>query len=322
MLLLIYDFAKRMFSSSRAGLIAAFLLAFDFMHFAQARIATPEAFILLFIIAMFYFFYRYWQDPARGGKYLFLSLVFFGLAFSTKWHAMYGFVGIVFLLILLKWRKPIHRNEVLWFIGGCLAAVAVYMLSYVTYFLAGHDLKDFWDMQWRIFDFHRHLSASHGSSSAWYTWPLMSRPVWFYAGYFSGVREYISSFGNPALWWAGMPIMLATLWMAVRYRNKVAIFIVIPFLTQWLFFVPITRVVFIYHFYPNVLFMILAAVFWIEWLWSRYRWGKWVALGYLLLNLACFVFFFPAISGYPMSNGYWDSLGWLVRWVTGGFGPH
>ncbi len=105
------------------------------------------------------------------------------------------------------------------------------------------------------------------------------------------------------------------LWREVSHRREVALFIIIPFLTQWLFFIPISRVVFIYHFYPCLLFVILAATLWIEWLWTRYKWGKWAVGGYLALNVACFVFFFPAISGLPMSNGYWDSLPWMVHWI-------
>ncbi len=319
MILLIYDFARRMFNSPRAGLIAAFLLTFGFMHFTQARLATGETFILFFVMAMFYFFYRYWQDPSRGGKYLFLSLVFFGLGFSTKWVVMWSFVGLVLLLLVLKWRKPIHRNEVLWFVGGLGTAVAIYMLSYIPYFLAGYDLGGFWDHQLFMFDFHSGLTATHPYSSEWYTWPVMLKPLYIFLGSFGDTTAYISSMGNPALWWAGIPAMIATLWLAVRHRNKTAIFIVIPFLTQWLIFIAIGRVLFIYHFYPNVLFMILAITLCIERLWNRYGWGKWAIAGYLALNVACFALFFPAISGLPMSNGYWEWLSGIRDWITRGW---
>jgi len=322
-ILLIYFFAKRVFKSSRAGLIAAFLLTFEFMHFVEARIAVPEPYILFFVIAMFYFFYRYWEDPARGGKYLFLSLVFFGLGFSTKWHVMYGFVGMMLLLIVLKVRKPvIRRNEVLWFIGGVLAAVGIYMLSYTTYFLAHNHWGDFWQLQLNIYRFHAHLTASHPASSPWWSWPLMLRPVWMYLGSFDGSTGYISTFGNPALWWAGIGAILATFWLAIKKRSSIAIFIAIPFLTQWLFFIPISRVVFIYHFFPNVLFIILAVTLWIQWLWNKYKWGKWVVAAYLALNVICFALFFPVLSGHPMSQGYWNDMKWMVDWVTAGVGPH
>jgi len=226
-------------------------------------------------------------------------------------------------------------------VGGIVAAASVYMLSYIPYFLAGHNLSDWWNMTWDMYRFHAHLSAPHACGSPWYTWPLMLNPVWFYAGYFPTTRAYISSFGNPALWWATIPVMIPTVliivsWLANRMKNRVAnviartfrsiwremgdkrevaLFILIPFLTQWLFFIPVGRVTFIYHFYPCLLFVILAAILWIEWLWTRFKWGKWAVGGYLALNVACFVFFFPAISGLPMSNGYWDSLQWIVSWI-------
>ncbi len=322
-ILLIYLFAKRVFKSSWAGLIAAFLLTFGFMHFVEARIAVPEIYVFFFIIAMFYFFYRYWEDPARGGKYLFISLLFFGLGFSTKWTVMYGFAGMVLLLIYLKWRKPvIHKSEVLWFVGGVAAAVAIYIASYTTYFLAGHGAHDWWHLQFAMYDFHAHLKATHPASSPWWSWPLMLRPVWLYLGSFDSSTGYISTFGNPALWWLGIPAILGVFWLAIRYRNKIAIFISIPFLTQWLAFISIHRVIFIYHFFPNVLFIILAVTLWIQWLWKKYTWGKWVVVAYLVLNVVLFGLFFPVLSGHPMSQGYWDSMRWMVNWVTAGIGPH
>lgn len=341
-IVLVFLLARRMFGPPRAGLIATFLLTFDFMHFAQARIATPDTFIILFFIGMVYFFYRYWQDPHNGGKFLFWSLVFFGLGFSNKWFVLYGFVGLMLLLIILKVReRKVRRSEIFWFMGGVAAAVSIYMLSYVPYFLVGHDLGNWWQMHLDMYRFHAHLSAPHACGSPWYTWPLMLNPVWFYAGYFPTTRAYISSFGNPVLWWATIPVMIPTAmivisWLANSMKNRaanfiartfrsiwhemgdkreVALFILIPFLAQWLFFIPVGRVIFLYHFYPCLLFVILAAVLWIEWLWTRFKWGKWVVYGYLTLNVACFIFFFPAISGLPMSNGYWDSLQWIINWI-------
>ena len=348
-ILLVYLFARRMFKSSRAGLIAAFLLTFEFMHFVQARIATGESFILFFVIAMFYCFYRYYENPEREGKWLFLSLVFFGFGFATKWVVMYGFVGLVLLLFLMKFRKPtIRASEVLWFVGGGVTAIAIYMLSWIPYFLAGHGLGDWWNHQYFMFSFHSGLTAGHPFSSEWWSWPWMLRPLWIYLGRFDGTEAYISSMGNPALWWASVPLIVLTTWLAVRkflpplYRklsqrfsksktdstqqnggegllakiDMTAAFIVIPFLIQWIFFVFIGRVLFIYHFFPNVLFTILAATLWAEWLWKKYKWGKWVIAAYLVINVVCFAIFFPVISGLPMTTHYWDVFRWMRGWVT------
>lgn len=380
-IVLIFLLARRMFGTPRAGLIAAFLLTFDCMHFAQARIATPDTFIILFYIGMVYFFYRYLQDTAHGGKFLFWSLLFFGLGFSTKWFVMYGFVGLMLLLVIQKVReRKIGKGEIAWFVAGLGASVAVYMFSYIIYFVApldhGNPENGWWKIQWDSFMFHSTLSSPHPSGSPWYTWPLMLNPVWFYVGYFPNTRAYIASFGNAALWWMTIPAMTSTmlivinwfanslkgraensvagsdyllsqvigkkhtvmviirwlasillrtinitsralshLWRELGDKREVALFILIPFLAQWLFFIPISRVVFLYHFYPSLIFVILAITLWAEWLWKRFRWGKWVVETYLVLNVACFIFCFPAISGLPMSNAYWDMMQWMVHWI-------
>jgi len=316
MIPLIYFFARRMFSSERAGVIAAFLLTFDVMHFAEARIATPETFILFFVMAMFYFFYRYWQDPEHRGSDLFVSLLFFGLGFATKWVVMWGFVGLVVLLLILKWRQPIRRSEVYWFVGGIAAAALIYLLSYIPYFLAGFSLGDVYQHHLDMFSFHSSLEATHGWSSEWYTWPIMWRPLWMYVGHFADTTSHISTFGNPALWWFAIPALIGVLWLALRHRKKTAIFIIVPFLAQWLIFAFIGRCLFIYHYYPNVLFLVLAVTLWAKWLWDRYGWGKWVVGAYLLLNIVAFVLLFPVFSGHPMSSGYWDTLRWMVDWAT------
>jgi len=312
MIIVIYLLAKLMFKTSWAGLIAAFLLTFDFMHFVQARIATGEIFILFFVVCMFYFFYRYYQSSLPNGRDLFLSVLFFGLAFSTKWTTIYGFVGLVVLMLLFKWRKALYKTEVIGFMSGLVAGAALYIIFYIPYFLAGNGLGDFMQLQFSMFHYHADLRADHPFGSAWWSWPLMLRPLWIYSGSSDGITAQIVSFGNPALWWPSIPMMLATLWLAVKRRDKIAAFILIPFLAQWLFFIPIPRVLFIYHFFPNVLFMILASTLWMERLRGRWKWG---VIGYLTLNVAAFGFFYPVISGHPMSEGYWDSLRWLLAWV-------
>ena len=238
---------------------------------------------------------------------------------SIRWLAvisvLFGFVPPLLLVLFPKWRQTIHRREVYWFAGGAVAAAAIYLLSYVPYFLAGNGLGDWWDLQMRMFDFHSSTTQGHGAASPWYTWPLMLKPVWFHVTYYDDARSYIASLGNPALWWAGIPVMLVTLWLAVRRGSKTAAFIVIPFLAQWLMFIAISRITFIYHFYPNVLFMVLGATLCAQLMWRRFSWGKWAVAGYLLLNLACFALFFPFISGLTMPTGYWEALEWMVSWV-------
>ena len=106
MIPIMYVFAKRMFGRSEYAFIAAFLLSFDFMHFAQTRIATIDVYGVFFIMLMFYFMYRYttlsffreklWTTLIPLG----LSGLFFGIGAASKWIVIYGGAGLAVLLLL------------------------------------------------------------------------------------------------------------------------------------------------------------------------------------------------------------------------------
>jgi dolichyl-phosphate-mannose--protein O-mannosyl transferase len=63
-----------------------------------------------------------------------------------------------------------------------------------------------------------------------------------------GLVSKIVLMGNPEIWWASIPCLLYVGWNAVKTRDKSATFILAVFLFQWLPYVPITRVLFLYSF--------------------------------------------------------------------------
>jgi dolichyl-phosphate-mannose--protein O-mannosyl transferase len=88
----IYLLAKRLFESEVAGLAAAFLLSVDGLAFTQSRIATPDTYVLFFMLGAVYFLV--------SNRFL-LSGVFFGAAVASKWIAAFTIVPIVLYLV---WR--------------------------------------------------------------------------------------------------------------------------------------------------------------------------------------------------------------------------
>lgn len=60
-----------------------------------------------------------------------------------------------------------------------------------------------------MYTYHHDLNATHPFSSTWNEWPLMIRPVYYYCQTLTnGLKEGISAFGNPLVWWAGIPALL------------------------------------------------------------------------------------------------------------------
>lgn len=109
---LMYLLGKKLFGRSEYGLIAAFLMTFEFMHFVQARIATIDTYVVFFIILMYYFMLVYLSIPysSRDIKRfllpLFLSGLSFGLGASVKWTGIYAGGGLqCFFSDLIKKRE-------------------------------------------------------------------------------------------------------------------------------------------------------------------------------------------------------------------------
>ena len=374
MIPLIFIFSKRLFKSTSAGFLAAFLLTFDFLHFTLARLATGEIYLLLFSILMFYFAYDYFEkreaelattggaQNGRSAHSLFLCILCFGLGFAVKWIAIFGLVAVLILLLINNWRlkQPLLRDA--WIVlAGLFAAAAIYIATYIPYMLSGegHGLIDLhhlpvyldylieyltkgtitvlptdsltvFDLQLRMFGYHAGIEATHPYSSPWWSWPLMLKPLWLYANSLNGMVSTIVLMGNPVLWWCSIPALVALGALLVRNAVKrrageqtfLLLFILIPFIIQWLAFISITRILFIYHFTANLPFMIFALTYWLQLPFAR-EWhtkrSKHIALClvvlFLLLVAVLFVLFYPVISGYPASYEYKESLRWLSGWV-------
>ncbi|NYT00717.1 MAG: phospholipid carrier-dependent glycosyltransferase [Methanocellales archaeon] len=326
-----FMFGKKISGTSLGGFIAAFLITFDFMHFTEARLATGDTFIVFFLILMFYFFFTYFQGIFKKGwkdvgRPLFLSTLFFGLAFSTKWYAMYGFIGMAFLFILLKLKefslmekydkKDVHKYLVyplsITFFALAISII-IYLLTYIPHMLAGYNLADVINLQFTMYGYHSSLTASHPFASYWRSWPLILKPMWIYSNNLDGMVSTIVLMGNPAIWWLGAIFLILTATKMVRDRDKTCMFIVVLFLFQWLPYAPISRALFIYHFYANVPFMALAITYWMNNLWEGK--AKWLVISYLLVTLILFFVYYPVISGYPISYEYKEGLRFLESWI-------
>ncbi|MDQ6418344.1 glycosyltransferase family 39 protein [Paenibacillus sp. LHD-117] len=106
MIPLIYLMARRLFGGTTFAVVAAMLLAADFMHFAQTRIATIDVYGVFFIMLMFYFMHRYvtmsFYRSSLAATFVPLGLAgfVFGLGVASKWIVLYGGAGLAVMLAL------------------------------------------------------------------------------------------------------------------------------------------------------------------------------------------------------------------------------
>jgi dolichyl-phosphate-mannose-protein mannosyltransferase len=361
---LVYFLGKQMLGTWIGGFAAAFLLTFDFMHFTMSRLGTADTYVIFFNVAAQLFFLIYLKNVYKDGWKtrvlpLGLSFIFFALAFSSKWLVLYGFVGLMLILVAMRLNdvrkiKDSISNRVYAFlerpysavVGFILGALLIYFLTYIPDMLAGRSVLNVVSLQGSMYSYHSTLTATHPFSSPWYSWPFMVDfangnvhvPIWFQsAGMPNDTKSTIVSMGNPAVWWVGfgaiiaitvsvlLPVVMGSakfLWSRIKHTTEQIsvkthlpeLFLVVVFFFQWVPYILISRVVFIYHFYTCVPIMCLATAFFISKYWSN-RWVKILTVAYFAIVVAMFVLFYPVISGVPTANSTIDSLKWVKSWV-------
>ena len=122
MLPVMYLLVKQLTKRTDLSFIAMFLLAVDAMHFTQTRIATIDSYVVLFIMVMYLFMFRYsqmrWRRDgfARSLVPLGLSGLFMGISWATKWVGIYGSAGLVVIFFWTLWmnvREELRRVKAL-----------------------------------------------------------------------------------------------------------------------------------------------------------------------------------------------------------------
>jgi len=332
MIPVMYFLGKKLFGTWIGAFASAFLLTFDFMHFTMGRMGTADTYVVFFSLLSQLFFLIYFLNVVKNGwktsvRPLFLIVLFFALGFSTKWVVLYGFVGMLALLVALRIKDVAKLKESLanryvaffdhpffWLLGFLAMAVLIYFLTYIPDMLAGRTLLGVIDLQFWMYNYHSTLVATHPFSSQWWSWPLMVKPLFLFVSSLpNSINSVIVLLGNPAVWWVGFAFIILAVERALRGKDLAAIFITVVFFFQWIPYVLISRLTFIYHFYVSVPFLCLASAYFINRYW-RYKWGKVATIAFFVSVVAMFGLFYPVISGTPAPTSFIDSLKWFESW--------
>lgn len=336
---LMYLFAKKIFKDTYIATATTALLAFDCMHYTLSRIATIDIFAAFFILLMYYYMFRYLEadhqyrmtkgtsaDPFPPKPvYTALALSGISMAFgiATKWTGVYAGIGLAILFI---WHTIVHypKGQVLRLFFFCCTfflfiPLAVYILCFIP--VVGYSpYKNLLDKAIQgtiyMFNYHSTLVAEHYYSSPFYEWPVIWMPLLDANDAVSATKvSAVSCMGNPAIWWAGIPCVLYTLYNWIIKRDKKAGFLVIAYLAQYVPWMSVGRITFIYHYFPAILFVILMMGYTMGKIKERFSWGKKATAIYLAAAILCFFLFFPVVSGLPVSKEWGLHLRWLKDWI-------
>lgn len=336
MLPLMWDLLRRMFRDDRVALCGTALLACDFMHLTQTRIATIDSFATLFILLMYLFLYRYFTEGRL--RHLAACGIAFGVGAATKWTCLYAGAGLG-VLWALHWvfqGVQAHRDgdsrryvrRLVANIGFCLVFFVLVpgMIYYASYYPYGaarglHGAGMYFTREYAaivlenqrfMFTYHAGLVATHPYSSRWWQWLLDLRPILYYLSYGDGTVSTIGAFVNPLLCWGGLLALPVLAYRAVRH-DRTALFILVGYLAQVLPWVFISRLTFEYHYFAATLFLVLALGYVFDRLRQRGSFG--IVYVFTAASGALFALFYPVLTGVTVSRSYaWNVLKWLPDW--------
>ncbi len=268
-----YALARRMFESRSAGVLAASFVLLDGVFLVDSRVAVPEIIYITLAALSYFVLFRFTQtpNPYDGRRTLLMLGITLGLCLGGKLLLP----GIAFLLVMgfliyalaARWPaldRPPQRARLI--AGATLLVGATAALGYAAVFMPNFLL-----LRWRGVDgligYYRDVvwfeqsvaGMSDSRTSPWWSWPLMARPLVFWQQTAdNGQLSTIWFGGNPVLWWCGLAAICITAARLVSRPNLAGAFVVIGYLGYLLIVVPISRVMYLYHYMPALFLGFLA----------------------------------------------------------------
>jgi len=310
--------ARRLFAAPLVAAIAGAAVVLDGAMFAQARIGMNDIYIGTFLVAGWYFVVAAHAPRRSSAVDLAIAGVLLGLAAASKWAAFYALAGLgVYSVVvtayawsrerpgtggpfdLLAWRGRVPNAALLF---ACFAVVplAIYVASYARWF-GGPTIPYGWDLvelTKQMYWYHSGLTAPHPAGSPWWSWPFVLKPVYWYLGSPGrNATAVIYDAGNIVLFWGGAAAFVWAVVSAIRARSWGLAIPIFALLTQYVAWVPITRVLFFYHFFTALPFYLIILAAGLVALWESGH-ARAVTV-FLTLAGAAFVFFYPFVSGLP-----------------------
>ncbi len=244
--------------------LAAFFIACDGLFLVESRYALNNIYLVLFgILGQLFILKSVEAEGKKRWLWLVLAGVGFGASAAIKWNGLWFLFGTYLILIcawvvrliqgnkedeeasvevnsaLIPAESPVPKLTKLNFIevifSLAVIPVLVYSISWIPH-LHLNPTPNFWQMQTEILTYHQRIKSGpdvHPYCSAWYSWPLMLRPiVYFYKTISSnaqsdpvlpplpsGVNPVIfdvHAMGNPFLWWLSTLALLLVIGVLVH----------------------------------------------------------------------------------------------------------
>lgn len=311
-----FQILKRLTKNQTLAFLGAFLLGLDGIHLTQSRIAMLNVSMQLWMFLSLLWLLKWSDEDSSKVSTLWISSFFLGLAAATRWVGL-GITPVLALCWLPRFLKEEKKATLFFKTLGIFTVgtlLTYFLVHLVMVFGQGRPVGDIWGYQQHMLSYHAKLTEGHTYGSAWWSWPLMIRPIWFFFERTEVIRG-VFTIGNPLLYW---PVILTIPFCLFRWaKTKEFIFglAVLGFLGQWLPWSLIGRVQFFHYFYPVVPFAILALLLFFQYLWSLGKnWQRFILI-YAILTIISFFYWYTLYAGLPISEAFFRNHMWFRKWI-------
>jgi dolichyl-phosphate-mannose-protein mannosyltransferase len=172
--------------------------------------------------------------------------------------------------------------------------------------------QKFIELNTEMYKANQRLTATHPYSSQWYTWPFMTRSIYYWVN--ENSRIYL--LGNPIIWWLStMAVLISILYYVLRikdkdYFDKTYIFLLAGFALNLLPFIGVNRVMFLYHYFTAYIFATMILV----WLISKQKSHKYIFGAIIAVSVIAFIFFAPLSYGLDLPSEAFKTRMWISGW--------
>ena len=338
--LVIYFFTYQLTRRTSVSFVAALLVIFDNALLVQSRFILTDIFLLVFgFLGLALILYSY---TTKKTSWLFWGSIALGCGMLVKWTGLL-FIGLACIIYF-------YHEDILSALKKILILCGIVLILYVSIFathlsllpytgpgdvfmsptfqstLIGNNLytssnhpslfKNIWEVNKKMLSANTTISDPHPYGSKVYTWPLLLRPIYFWNTTFSSdIESRIYLQGNPFIWWSGLvALILFSLTSILRgIRKKISLFdLIIPlgFFANLIPFLFISRVAFIYHYFPSLLFALIA----LSYLLTSHKLSYIIVPLFFVIAITVFIFFAPLSYGLPLDTDAFFLRIWLPSW--------
>lgn len=176
-------------------------------------------------------------------------------------------------------------------------------------------INKFIELNKQMYLANQRIATIHPYGSRWYGWPFISRSVFFWQDTTGPRQEKIYLLGNPLIWWAGTIAMFFLTIHGIKsllhrkLLSKPGNFLLLGFFINLLPFIGISRVMFLYHYFPSLIFSFLTLAYGVN------RTNKKSVFAFLTtIAVIGFLYFSPLTYGLPLSPQIQNYLFWFANW--------